>query len=62
MTFKKLLKKTYSIIVINIAVFFFSAKQEGLLISDLRKGIIPEAVDMNGRIQMQGAKNWILPK
>ncbi len=23
---------------------------------------IPEAVDMNGRIQMQGGKNWILPK
>jgi hypothetical protein len=22
----------------------------------------PEAVDMNGRIQMQGGKNWILPK
>jgi hypothetical protein len=21
-----------------------------------------EAVDMNGRIQMQGGKNWILPK
>ncbi len=23
---------------------------------------IPEAADMNGRIQMQGGKNWILPK
>jgi hypothetical protein len=23
---------------------------------------IPEAVDMNGRFQMQGGKNWILPK
>jgi hypothetical protein len=22
----------------------------------------PEAVDMNGRFQMQGGKNWILPK
>jgi hypothetical protein len=40
MTYKKLLKKTYSIIVINIVVFLFLAKQEGLLISDLPKGII----------------------
>jgi hypothetical protein len=23
---------------------------------------IPEAVDMNGRFQMQGGKNWFLPK
>jgi hypothetical protein len=23
---------------------------------------MPEAVDMNGRFQMQGGKNWILPK
>jgi hypothetical protein len=23
---------------------------------------LPEAVDMNGRFQMQGGKNWILPK
>jgi hypothetical protein len=22
----------------------------------------PEAADMNGRFQMQGGKNWILPK
>jgi len=22
----------------------------------------PEAVDMDGRFQMQGGKNWILPK
>jgi hypothetical protein len=22
----------------------------------------PEAVDMNGRFQMQGGKNWLLPK
>jgi hypothetical protein len=22
----------------------------------------PEAVDMNGRFQMQGGKNWFLPK
>jgi len=22
----------------------------------------PEAVDMNGRFEMQGGKNWILPK
>ncbi len=29
-----------------------------------RQGIssTPEAVDMNGRFQMQGGKNWILPK
>jgi hypothetical protein len=24
--------------------------------------IFPEAVDMNGRFQMQGGKNWFLPK
>jgi hypothetical protein len=24
--------------------------------------IMSEAVDMNGRFQMQGGKNWILPK
>jgi hypothetical protein len=23
---------------------------------------LPEAVDMNGRFQIQGGKNWILPK
>ncbi len=26
-----------------------------------RINLWPEAVDMNGRIQMQGGKNWILP-
>jgi hypothetical protein len=25
-------------------------------------GVLSEAVDMNGRFQMQGGKNWILPK
>jgi hypothetical protein len=26
------------------------------------KSVNTEAVDMNGRFQMQGGKNWILPK
>ncbi len=25
-------------------------------------GALPEAVEMNGRFQMQGGKNWFLPK
>jgi hypothetical protein len=32
-----------------------------ILIKSLQQGG-PEAVDMNGRFQMQGGKNWILPK
>jgi hypothetical protein len=28
----------------------------------LKNGENPEAVDMNGRFQMQGGKNWFLPK
>ncbi len=31
-------------------------------IQSLEKGMVPEAVDMNGRFQMQGRKNWFLPK
>jgi hypothetical protein len=27
-----------------------------------RAPVFTEAVDMNGRFQMQGGKNWILPK
>jgi hypothetical protein len=30
--------------------------------SDIYIGFSPEAVDMNGRFQMQGGKNWFLPK
>jgi hypothetical protein len=29
---------------------------------DLAPDPYPEAVDMNRRFQMQGGKNWILPK
>jgi hypothetical protein len=28
----------------------------------IRRVFIAEAVDMNGRFQMQGGKNWFLPK
>ncbi len=31
-------------------------------INALLHGVPPEAVDMNGRFQMQGGKNWFLPK
>ena len=30
--------------------------------SEFLKALISEAVDMNGRFQMQGGKNWFLPK
>jgi hypothetical protein len=29
---------------------------------DIHEVHTPEAVDMNGKFQMQGRKNWILPK
>jgi hypothetical protein len=31
-------------------------------IGNFKVKFLPEAVDMNGRFQMQGGKNWILPK
>ncbi len=34
---------------------------EGLLLKSLAP-VPSEAVDMNGRFQMQGGKNWFLPK
>ncbi len=35
----------------KVALFFF-----------VEMGLFTEAVDMNGRFQMQGGKNWFLPK
>jgi hypothetical protein len=44
----------------KVILFSYFDYSENFIFS--RKSFRSEAVDMNGRFQMQGGKNWILPK
>jgi hypothetical protein len=56
-------------VFLQVAEFFYNdrilgqaGRKIGESVGSISRGPTPEAVDMNGRFQMQGGKNRILPK
>jgi hypothetical protein len=57
MFFYKLLNFFY-----NDRILEQAGRKIGESVGSISRGPTPEAADMNGIFQMQGGKNWILPK